>query len=185
MKVYHNRTIIILVSSCLLTGLFFLTWYQFTKEARIIINKVILEDLGKLKIIFDRINSDCGILGFEHEKNYIDFLTVKSFVSSEIGAMNLIMPEKWQGPYVQENPSLQSKKYEIVKTKKGYYIMPGAGVQLSNGKIMGSDIIITPATDIDALLRQEDGLVYQGNPLVAEVSMHKKTLVVDMQQEDE
>ncbi len=185
MELYHKKTLVILISSALLTGLFFLTWYQFTKEARIIINQVIVGDITQLKAIFDKIDTECGILGFDHEKNYIDFLTVKSFVSSEVGAMNLIMPEKWQGPYVQDNPTIQSKKYEIVLTKKGYYIVPGTGVQLSNGKIMGKDIIITSTTDIDELINEQDGLHYQGKALFAPVVMHKRVLTADIEQEDE
>jgi len=185
MELYHKRSLVILISSALLTGLFFLTWYQFTKEARVIINQVIVADITQLKAIFDRIDTECGILGFDHEKNYIDFLTVKSFVSSEIGAMNLIAPEKWQGPYVQDNPNIQSKKYEIVLTKKGYYIVPGTGVQLSNGKVMGKDIIITSATDIDTLVAQEEGLNYQSKALIAPITMHKRVLVADIEQEDE
>lgn len=182
MELYVKRSIIIGVSTTLLTGLFFLTWYQFSKEARVIINKVVLADISQLKEIFDKIDTDCGILGFDHEKNYIDFLTVKSFVSSEIGAMNLIAPEKWQGPYVQDNPSIQSKKYEIVLTKNGYYIVPGTGVQLSNGKIMGKDIVITPSTDIDKLVAQADGLQYQGKSLIAPLKTHKKLLAADNQE---
>jgi hypothetical protein len=185
MELYHKRSLVILISSALLTGLFFLTWYQFTKEARVIINQVIVADITQLKAIFDRIDTECGILGFDHERNYIDFLTVKSFVSSEVGAMNLIAPEKWQGPYVQDNPTVQSKKYEIIRTKKGYYIVPGTGVQLSNGKVMGKDITITSATDIETLATQVDGLNYQGKALVAPVKMHNKALVANIEQEDE
>lgn len=185
MEMYHKRSLMILVSSALLTGLFFLTWYQFTKEARIIINKVIVDDITQLKAIFERIDAECGILEFDHEKNYIDFLTVKSFVSSEVGAMNLMAPEKWQGPYVQDNPTVQSKKYEIVRTKKGYYIVPGTGVQLSNGKVMGKDIIITSATDIEKLVAEADGLNYQGKALIAPIKMHNKALVANIEQEDE
>ena len=149
MGLIHKKTVIVLVSSSLIAGLFFLTWYQFKKEARVVINQVIMEHIAQLKTIFDRIDTECGILGFDHDKNYIDFLTVTSFVSSEIGAMNLISPEKWQGPYVHDNLTVQTKKYEIVRTKNGYYIVPGTGVQLSNGKIMGKDVVITPTTDIE------------------------------------
>lgn len=181
----YKKTVIVLLSSSLITGLFFLTWYQFKKEARVVINQVITDHIAQLKNIFDRIDTECGILGFDHDKNYIDFLTVKSFVSSEIGAMNLISPEKWQGPYVHDNLTVQTKKYEIVRTKNGYYIVPGTGVQLSNGKIMGKDVVITPTTDIEILLKNETGLTYQGKPLVAPIMMHKRVLVADIEQEDE
>lgn len=99
--------------------------------------------------------------------------------------MNLVWPEKWAGPYVQDNPTIQSKKYEILKTKKGYYILPGTGVQLSNGMVMGKDIVITPETDIEELINAEHGLFYNGKALIAPVMVHKKTLVADIEQDDE
>jgi hypothetical protein len=185
MKLHHKKSAGVIISSALLIGLFFLTLYQFRTQARIIINQVIATDVALLKTIFDRINTDCAIIGFDHEKNYIDFLTIKSFVSSEVGAMNLMVPEKWAGPYAQDNPTIQSKKYEIVHTKTGYYIVPGTGVQLSNGMVMGKDIVITSATDIDDIANEEHGLFYQGKALVAPVTLHKKALVADIEQEDE
>ena len=170
MLAHKRQSFIIVVSSILLIGLFALTWYQFKREARIIINKVIIEDVIQLKTIFDTINQECGILNFDHDRNYIDFLTVKSFVSSEVGSMNLEHPEKWGGPYVQDNPTMQSKKYEIVRTKSGYYIVPGAGVQLSQGKIMGRDVVITPQTNMKLLMSKKGSLWYEGKPLCARVT---------------
>jgi len=175
----------LITSSCILGFLFLVTWYQFSHETRVIINQTIIEDVSRLKVIFDTINKECGIADFNHEKNYIDFLTVRSFVSSEIGSMNLINPERWRGPYVQDNLTIQSKVYEIVLTKNGYYIVPGTGVRLSNGKIMGKDIIITPTTDLDALVNEKEGLEYKGKSLVAPIVMEKKVLVADITQADE
>ncbi len=171
--------------SILLVALFVITWYQFTRETKIIINQTIVKDVAQLKKIFDTIHKKCIILDFAHEKNYIDFLTVKSFVSSEVGAMNVMYPEKWAGPYLQENPTVQSKVYEIVLTKNGYYIVPGTGVRLANGKIMGKDIVLTPQTDIDQVINEKSGLEYKGKPLVVPIEMQKKILVADIVESDE
>ncbi len=175
----------IIISSLLLIGLFFITWYQFSRQTRVIINQIIAEDVAQLKVIFDEIHRECGILGFDHEKNYIDFLTVKEFVSNEIGAMSLILPEKWRGPYVQDNLAIQSKVYEIAKTKDGYYIIPGSGVSLSNGKIMGKDIIITPTTDVHQFVNEESGLEYKGKSLVAKIAMKNDVIKSEETQIDE
>ena len=135
-------------------------WYQ----SRVISNELIARDIGQLGAIFKRINDDCGIIGFEHERNYVDFLTVGSFVGSEVGAMNLKKPKNWHGPYVQDNPNVQEKLYEIVRTHKGYFLVPGAGVELSNKQIIGKDIVFGEDTDIYALVK--DGvLVYNDQPL--------------------
>ncbi len=175
----------LIISSGVLAFLFIITWYQFSHETKIIINQKIIEDVSHLKSIFDTINKECGIQDFMHEKNYIDFLTVKNFVSSEVGSMNLMVPEKWSGPYLQSNLTLQSKVYEIVRTKNGYYIVPGTGVRLANGKVMGKDIIITPATDMDSLVNEKEGLEYKGRALVAPLPIEKKIMVADITQADE
>ena len=94
-------------------------------------------------------------------------------------------PEKWAGPYLQENPTVQSKVYEIVLTKNGYYIVPGTGVRLANGKIMGKDIVLTPQTDIDQVINEKSGLEYKGKPLVVPIEMQKKILVADIVESDE
>ncbi len=175
----------LVLSSCILGFLFLITWYQFSREARVMINQTIVEDVQRLKKIFDTIHKECGIIDFDHEKNYIDFLTVKSFVGSQVGAMNLSNPEQWHGPYAQENLTVQAKLYEIVRTKHGYYIVPGNGVKLANGKIVGKDIVINQQTDIDSLVNDSEGLEFEGKALVAPVQAGKKVFVADIIQPDE
>lgn len=181
----HHYNYVVVISSLVLGGLFLLTWYQFSKETRVIINETIMTDMSQLKDIFAEIHKECVIMGFDHDKNYVDFLTVKSFVSSEVGAMNLMFPEKWQGPYVQDNPAIQGKKYEIVRVKEGYYLMPGTGVRLSNDKVMGTDIIVTPTIAIDSLLTEESGLLHEGTALCVQIATQKSPLVADMLEEED
>ena len=93
----------------------------------------IADDIAQLARIFENIDKTAGILGFDHQKNEIDFLNIKKdgFVGSEVGPMNLIHPKKWEGPYLTEMPRIQEEDYIVVRTKKGYFITPGEGVKLA------------------------------------------------------
>ncbi|HEX2977746.1 MAG TPA: hypothetical protein VHO47_01360 [Candidatus Babeliales bacterium] len=145
------------------------TWYQ-TKAATDI---VIVNHISQLSAIFTKINDDAGIMDFDHQKNYIDFLNVKSFSGSEVGSMNLAYPDKWQGPYLKENPTVQEQNYQVVRTKKGFFIVPGNGVKLSNGKVIGKDIVLDENADIPAMMADEKMLNFKGKALAAPVSMSK------------
>lgn len=133
----------------------------------------IAQDIARLATIFEDINTTAGILSFDYQKNRIDFLNIKKdgFVGSELGSMNLMYPDKWQGPYEKEMPRIQEEDYMIVRTQKGYFITPGDGVRLPNGKIVGSDIILDENADIEHMLHDEQMLSYQGRPLAAKISI--------------
>lgn len=129
--------------------------------------ELIVKDLAVLQGIFKKIDDRCKILGFDYQKNPINFLNVGTFKSSEVGPMNLTYPAQWQGPYVSENLRVQGKEYQVVKTKKGLFITPGDGVALPNGKIISKDIILNEDADIQALMQDEKGLRYNGKMLAA------------------
>ncbi len=152
-------------ASILLIALFVLVLMRSWQESHVYSDQIIVEDLGRLQEIFTNIDHTCTIIGFEHHKNYIDFLNVTSFVGSEIGSMNVAHPERWQGPYLHDNPTVQEQLYQVIKTKKGYYIIPGDGVKLSNGSVMGKDILIDENTDVQTLIADSQTLSYKGNPL--------------------
>jgi hypothetical protein len=139
-------------------------WYQGKRETDIII----ADDIARLDAIFEKINETCTIINFEHQKNYIDFLTIKSFVGSEVGPMNLAYPDKWEGPYLDDNPTMQEKYYQVVHTKHGYFIVPGPGVRLTNGKVIGKDITFDEDADIPSMIK--NGLLqFQGRPLASKI----------------
>ena len=144
-------------------------WFQAKGATDIVIANHIMQ----LHAVFKKINDDAGIVDFDHQKNYIDFLNVKSFAGSEVGSMNLAYPDKWQGPYLKENPTVQEKNYQVVRTKKGFFIVPGDGVKLSNGKIIGKDIIMDENADIPAMIADQKMLNFKGKPLAAAVPMSK------------
>ena len=129
----------------------------------------IVTHVERLGNIFKEINATAGIIGFEHEKNYIDFLTVKNFVGSEVGSMNLRKPKEWRGPYLKDNLTMQEKYYVVIVSDYGWYIAPGDGVVLSNKKVIGKDIILNAKTDLEVLV--ENGLLkHKGKPLVCKIN---------------
>jgi hypothetical protein len=134
---------------------------------------MIATDIAQLATIFNRINTTCGIIGFDHQKNPINFLNVTSFVGSEVGPMNLKYPQKWQGPYLPNNPTMQAIEYQIVRTDRGYFITPGDGVKLPNGKIVGKDIILDEHAHIVALMADSQGLMFEEQPLAAPLHLHE------------
>jgi hypothetical protein len=150
--------------------LFIVAVFFLLYEARTFSDQLIADDIIRIADAVKKIDNDCRIIGFDHQKNYVDFMTVKKFVGSEVSGMQLIRPDAWQGPYMYENPSVQGKSYNIVRTKKGFFLVPGDGVKLGNKKIIGIDIIFDESTDIEKLIG--DGILqYNGKPLAAHLEL--------------
>jgi hypothetical protein len=145
--------------------------YHLMRQSRSNVDNLIVHDVARLQEIFEKIHKDCVIVSFEHDVNYIDFLNVEKFVGSEVGAMNLLYPDQWKGPYLKDNPTMQQQQYCIVRTKSGYYIVPGELVQLSNGKVIGQDVRITPNTDIEKLMIDSEMLHSAAGALVAKINV--------------
>ena len=91
---------------------------------------IINEDLARLSRVFDQIDKTCNILNISCNRCVIDFLTVKNFITSEVGCLNLAFPERWEGPYLGTNPRFQEKHYELVSVDEGLFIVPGDTVKL-------------------------------------------------------
>lgn len=161
----QRRSLIIGASGLLIAALVGIVCFNFFKTSEKITESVIVADLGKLAQIFAKIHAGCQIIGFDHQKTLINFLNVKGFSGSEVGSMNLAHPEKWEGPYLDENPTVQDQEYQVVKTNQGYFITPGEGVMLPNNKVIGKDIILDEHANITALMQDENSLAHQGQPL--------------------
>lgn len=153
-------TVILILSLVVIAG------FRLYTQLGTITNAMIVDHVEELTDIFQRIDKECQIIGFEHEKNNIDFLNVVKFVGSEVGSMNLTYPNNWQGPYVKDNPTVQEKQYVVVVTKDGYYIAPGDGIELANGKVIGKDIIINKESDFAQLTGDPEALQYNDQPMV-------------------
>ena len=151
-----------------LVGLFVsMSYFSFKSSSKQLNIAIMSEDINNLKNIFNRIQATCRIIDFDAQKNIINFLNVGNFEGSEVGPMNLAYPDKWEGPYVDDNPTMQTLEYQVVKTKKGYFITPGDGVELPNGKIIGKDIPLTENTDIEQLMKTD--LLMEGKVLAAPI----------------
>jgi hypothetical protein len=91
---------------------------------------------------------------------------VKSFEGSQVGPLVLAYPAKWEGPYLSVNPTIQDKFYEIMRVKGGVFVLPGTGVTLPNGKVIGKDFQINKRTDVEMML-EKDGLLRYGDKVLA------------------
>jgi len=156
----------------------FLLWF-FIRRAPLAHDEIMVGQIQKIASLLKKIDNECGIIGFEDEggsrkKCYIDFLTIKSFIGSEAGSVNLLHPEKWQGPYIEDNPTIQEHYYYVIKIKDTYYIVPGDGVKLSNGKVIGKDIIIDSNSDIEKMMTDPKELNFKGSPLAAKLELNKQ-----------
>ena len=132
---------------------------------------MIASDINQLKEIFKRIDETCHIVDFDFQQNPINFLTIRKggFVGSEIGPMNIVHPDKWEGPYLPDNPTMDGKEYMVVRTKIGHFITPGNGVELPNGKVIGKDIILDEDANIGCMMFDEDALMYRKQPMAAHI----------------
>ncbi len=151
------------------TFLFMLTIWLVYKYMPSYTDQLIADDIKKLNNIFQEINKNAGISHFDYLKNRIDFLNVEKFAGSKVGSMNLLHPEKWKGPYVQENPTINQKVYEIIKTKNGNFIVPGEGTKLANDKIIGKDIIFDENSDIEYMAKDTNLLLSKFGPLAVKI----------------
>ena len=163
-----NSSIIALaIIVCLFITSAFMLYKYFTYS----VDSIIVQDLKTLQKIFKKIDQNCKIVGFDHVKNYVDFLTVKEFIGSQVGSMNIINPKNWKGPYLKYNPTVDGKQYLILKNKDGYYIVPDDGVVLSNGKKIGTDIVLDEKSDMEALLSDKNSLKSLNGEIVAKISI--------------
>lgn len=135
---------------------------------------IIERDVQKLAQALQQIEKDCKIYNVENQKNSINFLNVKSFVGSQVGPVNLKHPDRWKGPYLETNPSMQGKEYLLVRTKKGYFVTPGEGVKLPSGKIVGVDIKLDENADIQAMIKDEKLFGFKGKALAAPLVIKKR-----------
>ena len=152
-------------SITLLTLLLSFVFWRVWHSRPYVLSNIIAEDLAGIEKVLNRIDKECNILSIRSDRATIDFLTVQKFVGSTIGCLNLAYPERWKGPYLQINPSIQENFYEIVHAKDGYFVLPGTGVKLANGKEMGKDVIITHNTVVKQLLQPGGTLNFNGKAM--------------------
>ncbi len=167
----RGRIAISLGTGVVIVGLLAVSFVNFFYRSDIVTSTVITQDIKRLSGIFQTIHEQCTILGFDNQQNRINFLNTCNFTGSEVGPMNLARPEKWQGPYVQDNPTIQSKEFMVVRTKQGYFITPGKGVRLPNGKVIGKDIVFDENADIKSMMDDKNALSFKGESFAQKLNI--------------
>jgi hypothetical protein len=159
-----------LFSTTLLLVLFGVFCIKIFHSKTSVVTGLIRDDLSAIERALHEIDASCNILAVRGDAAQVDFLTVAKFSGSTIGCLNLAYPKRWKGPYLQVNPTLQEHMYEIVRTKEGYFVVPGAGVTLPNKLVMGKDILLTHNSAITLMMQPGGRLNFQGNPLAVRLS---------------
>lgn len=171
-KYYLPLAVVVIAGAMFFSGLSVVDiFYRIKDDA----GMIIAQDVILLRDAFHRIHKDCIIVDFDAHKNPINFLNVEKFTGSEVGPMNLVHPEKWNGPYLPVNPTMYHIAYQVISTKKGYFVTPGDGVVLPNKKVVGTDIVLDKKSDIAKMMRDPESLLYKGNPLAARLDIGTPT----------
>jgi len=160
----------VIFSTTVLSLLFLLFIFKTFYNRPYYSSVIIKTHLKKINNALNKIDKDCSILSIPGNRVVIDFLTVKKFVGSVVGGINLAYPQKWEGPYEKVNPAIQQNFYQLVKTKEGYFIIPGKGTKLPNGMTLGKDFEINPSTHVSEMTKPGGGLFYKGIVLARKVS---------------
>jgi hypothetical protein len=147
-----------LFSSVLLVMLLGLFLFKVVYHRAYYLASVIEQDVTRVAQILASIDKDCGILSVNGERTAVNFLNVKSFLGTSVGGLNLAYPNKWRGPYLTVNPTYQQQFYELVQTAEGLFIVPGAGVKLPNGLVMGRDVPMGFDVSVKKMLAQGGAL---------------------------
>lgn len=174
-----HHSLLFFLAATIFSALFVISAVMFWEQTHKSVDAMVHQDVMALQKVFQKIHQDCKILSFDHEKNYIDFLTVKEFVGDQVGAMNLAVAKFWKGPYLKENPEVQEHAYVILKNKQGYFIVPGDGVVLSNGKVVGKDIVLHANTDMKKMMQSPNGLKSSAGILAAPIEVVKNHFLLN------
>lgn len=161
----QGRIAISIGTGGVILGLLVVTFVNYFYRSDVVSSTIITQEVKRLTDIFQKIHEDCTISGFDNQQNIINFLNVGTFTGSEVGPMNLARPDKWQGPYLDENPTIQSKEFMVVKTDSGLFITPGNGVRLPNGKVVGKDVVLSKDADIAAMMQDSNALRFKDRAL--------------------
>jgi len=172
---FSNYFLFSLLAAIFFVVLVVIAIYNWRVTSKELFGDILSKDVATLANAMEQIDKECQILSFDGQKNTLNFLTVTSFVSSEVGSLNLEYPKKWQGPYVDDNPTYQEKEYMVVRTKYGYFVTPGEGVVLPNGKVIGKDIILDEDADIASMAKDGGVLWFENKALAVKLNISTST----------
>lgn len=165
-----------LVSSIIFVGLIAIALWNLLYQYRANPFTTAAHDLEQIAKCIDQINKECGITAVDKDKNEINFLTVVTFNGSQVGPLHLQYPQRWKN-CLSANPTIGGIEYQLVRTQKGYFVVPGDGVVLPNGKEIGKDIILDEKSNIEKMSAAKGPLDYNGVPLAVKVAIPLPGLV--------
>lgn len=166
----YARKYFTIFSATLLSVIVLFVFFKMYYTKPYFVGSLMHADILQVEKILHDIDTKCEILAIQSNSQPINFLTIRSFAGSMVGGINLAHPQAWQGPYLEQNPTYQGKFYDIVKAKDGYFIVPGTGVMLPNGAVMGRDVIISTKTSVEELIKPGGYLYYKGIKLAIKAS---------------
>lgn len=163
------RKYFVVFSSSILSLLLLMSLFKFYYNKPYFTASLITNDLKSINDALTLIDKKCNILQIRGGKITLDFFNVKKFKGSVVGGMSVAYPVKWQGPYFEINPLLQQKYYELIQAKDGYFIVPGNGVKLPNGFVVGKDFSIDAKTIVIPMLKPGGYLFFKGISLARKI----------------
>ena len=133
-------------------------------------------DLYRIAAALKQLDNDCSISDMRVGLHPIELLTHQNLPSEHI-YIDLKNSENWDGPYLSGSATIQGKPYQLLKTKRGLFVVPGDGVQLPLAFIIGQDITWHAESDIAALSAPGNVLFYKSGPLTLEVVYGEKARI--------
>lgn len=149
-----------------LLAIFFIYVYKSKSQ---VLSSVIRNDFQEITRVLQHVDEQCNILAIKGGHVVLDFFTIKAFVGSEIGGMNLAHPKNWHGPYFRRNPTIKGIFYELIQAADGFFIIPGKGVKLPNGLMFGKDIIINRQINVLPMLQPGGKLHHKETSFAAKI----------------
>jgi hypothetical protein len=105
-------------------------------------------------------------------KHSLDFLVASRFECDSNAGIGVERKNAWKGPYLNRIPTIQGHPYVLLKTSKGLFVVPGDGVELPSGIVIGNGISWSDKMDIKALMSDGNMLTIGKYPLAAEVTLN-------------
>lgn len=163
------RRVLQYIGTATLLGLITLCTLHFVMRAPQWQISAVQTDLHRIGAAIRQLDTDCYITDMRVGLHPVSILTRHTLNEGPL-YLNLQHPKKWKGPYLHRIPTLQDKPYQLLKTNTGLFVVPGEGVKLPSGLVIGEDIEWRADTDVNALAASGGSLFYKSGPIAYEVA---------------
>ncbi len=141
-------------------GFFTYSYMQYSAAAQIHSD---MEQINKLLITIDK---KCSLVDTLHNPQEITFFNRKDI--DEKSGLIVRYPERWSGPYSEQDFSYGGKPYSLLKKSSYMLIIPSCGTTLPSGAVIGNDISIDRSVTYSEFTGDER-MTHQGISLFYEV----------------